>query len=119
MIKLYKTQRELVEAASMALKNRMYVSGWYLSSVYKHLREYPNVCVGDVIAIKFVNELPVAIAVTECRTIMAFCKREHRKNGFASECVNAIKNDTKGNYTAGLGVDGSFTFWRRCGIHAC
>lgn len=123
MIKVYNTPAGIAEAISLALKNRLYVSGWDLSSCLVQARAealWLKSCgsrrIQYVIALKFVDEVPVAIAFHDPNylpSMMSFCASKHRRNGFATECVTATKIK---KFTAAIGLTSSVRLWSKFSV---
>jgi hypothetical protein len=118
LIKLY-TGENLRDGANIALRARLYVSGWELSSVLQFCRQTlrPD---QYFIAIKFINGEPVALAYhTLFGDMQAFCKKSERRNGYASACVKAIMTHAEKTGHSfqerrihyGIGIVGSCSFW--------
>ena len=99
-------------AADIALKNRMYVSGWSLSGELKRIRDrfHANDC---KIALAWYGDIPLAVAVINDGSVQAFCRKAFRRNGLASRCVSAVKRTS---CTADLGIVGSSAFWTKHNI---
>lgn len=124
MIKIYKTPAEIIEACTLALKNRLYVSGWQLSRRLVEARRtaalekaYGRLFSNFKIALKFIHGVPVAISLHDPMyhpTVMAFCAVAHRRNGYAAGCVNALQLD--GKFTASIGLEHSRSLWKKFGI---
>lgn len=98
--------------ADIALKNRLYVSGWALSGVLKAIRDKPN---GHSICIAFVEGKPVSViakynADSDNGATMAFTRKSMRRKGIAS---NLIKNTRLKVGRVEEGVSGSCSFWRK------
>ena len=120
MIKVYNTPAGIAEAVSLALKNRLYVSGWQLSGCLVQARAealWLKSCgakrIQYMIALKFVDGIPVAIAFHDPNhlpSMMSFCAVKHRRNGFAYECVAATKIQ---KFTASIGLTSSANLWSR------
>ena len=120
MIRTYNTPAGIAEAVSLALKNRLYVSGWQLSGRLVQARAealWLKSCgakrIQYMIALKFVDGIPVAIAFHDPNhlpTMMSFCAVKHRRNGFASACVAATKIQ---KFTASIGLASSSSLWSK------
>jgi hypothetical protein len=95
--------------ADIALKNRLYVSGWELSKFLQKVRG--GVVDADVL-IAFNDDTPVSVVVVEKRRLyaQAFTRKSMRKRGIAKtlikECGAKIKS-------TGIGIDGSSVFWSK------
>lgn len=108
--KVYK-DKHLIEGAKLALKNRLYVSGWQLSCDLQHLVQGlgPN----NVLVIGFLDDIPISVALRHYRHLEAFCRKAHRGNGYASKCLSRID---KTNCMAGEGLKGTKKFWAVNGV---
>ena len=89
-------------AADVALKNRLYVSGWCLSGELINIRECDN---ADYrIALAYEDGVPVGVAVvTEDKNLQVFVRKAKRGHGYGRQLVNAVKS--KGCYGI-CGADG-------------
>lgn len=101
----------LAQGAKIALQHRLYVSGWQLSHTLQSLKTSQNT--QNRIVIGFLDDVPVAVAVLDYGTIHAFCRKQHRRNGYAGACVRALR--VSGG-RAGAGIDGSYEFWHKMGV---
>lgn len=117
--------KTIVEGADLALKNRLYVSGWALSDELKWARHEgmrldqwtsvnPDYHQRYKIALAFKDNVPVAVVLWTGHTMMAFCRAAERRNGYASACVKALNIQTA---RAWPGVErASIPFWKKNGI---
>lgn len=118
MIKLYE-RRTLIEGINLALKHRLYVSGWCLSGSLVYARdsvsENPSLGLNYSVALYFVNDVPVAICFREYSTLQSFCKKQERNKGYASACVKAVKKSflCPKDIRADYGIQGSLDFWHK------
>jgi hypothetical protein len=107
--------------AQLALSNRLYVSGWTLSNLYRDFVDgYRAEGSQIVIASHGSNPAtPVALALYYGRDhqVMAFTRQSFRRQGLAVECVKRLKNLPE-NVVAGEGIDGTLEFWQKAGIPA-
>jgi hypothetical protein len=101
----------LAQGAALALKHRLYVSGWQLSYILQILKTSQNS--QNRIVIGFLDDVPVAVAVLNHNNICAFCRKQHRRNGYAGACVRALRAH---NASAGTGIVGSANFWHKMGV---
>ena len=102
---------DVVEGAKLALKHRLYVSGWCLSGELKSMIRSPRI--SDGIALGLLDGVPVSIVLHDAHQYMAFCRKALRNNGYASQCFQKLNVTGK---SAGGGIDGSDHFWRKNGI---
>ena len=98
----------LKQGADIAIKHRLYISGWALSRTLQKLRT--TSCTHDRIAIGSLNDIPVAIAILYEGGAQAFCRKKHRRNGYAGACVRALRSRMM---VASIGIHGSEHFWSR------
>lgn len=123
MLKLYHGN-SLKEGCDLALTHRLYVEGslWLLQK-YLENSFLGNPRSNEMIALKFVGPNPVAIAMrTDPRPflymednelVMAFCHYQHRRKGYGSMCVKAVKRPF---VVAGAGGEGSREFWAKLNV---
>lgn len=100
----------LAAGAALALKHRLYISGWVMSGELISMRDDDN---GGVISLGFLDDEPVAIVVDDYYQLMAFCRKSLRGNGYASKCLAELNTDGR---VANEGIKGSIKFWRMNGI---
>jgi hypothetical protein len=96
--------------ADIALKARLYVSGWSLSETFKSIREGSDF---SDIAVGFLDNEPVCVTVVGSDDSAAFCRKALRRKGYATRCLQRL--NTKGT-VAGPGVAGSDRFWKKNGV---
>lgn len=121
MITTFKSPEEIAKACNIALKARLYVSGWRLSGCLVDARRFALVeksygirRSNYTIAIKFVDGVAAALAFNdpyEEPTVMAFCAEKHRRNGYAFECVKAL--NVRGEFTSEIGLTCSANLWSK------
>lgn len=103
--------------ADIALKNRLYVSGYMLSSVLIDIRSGVN---DGRVVIHFENDLPVGVAVTQpahsCYyETMIFVKKSMRKRGIGTKLLAQL-NASKIT-SVGIGCKASLNFWHKNGFN--
>jgi len=120
-IKLAQSEDEKIKFAKLALKNRLYVSGWCLS------KELINLCVSDNsldydVCMAFYGGFSVGISIIRKyewpipNSIMFFVKKSFRKNGIATNMLELMKTKKlkiKANYNCS--VDG-IKFFEKVGL---
>ena len=120
LIKLYSNET-LVEGINLALKHRLYISGWCLSKDLVWARKEPTP-LGHKdyfsLALYFKDDVPIALCFRKGRGLQAFCKKSERKKGYAAKCVQHMKKHIDGEASAVYGVEGSLTFWAKMGVEA-
>lgn len=100
------------ENADLALKHRLYVSGWCLSGTLKDIRSGKYEA---QVKLQKVAGVPVAVAVLKNNFIQVFVKKEHRNKGIGRKLISRFKcGDLRGGY----GVIGSLDFYEKCGVKA-
>lgn len=111
MFKIIKFEGEDSKPADIALKARLYVSGWTLS---KDLAEIRKGSVKALVALAYnPSGIPVGVSVREGNWISVFVRKSHRRKGAGTLLVKALKSDYN---RAGYGVVGSLSFWDKVGV---
>jgi hypothetical protein len=112
---------ELVkQGADIALKSRLYVSGWDLSDRLKQLRKGT---LKGTVALTYEDDKPVAVAVAydtfqgRLIALQAFCRKSERRRGYGTIAVDAAQRMQRNRNPAGkmywsTGIDGSRKFWQ-------
>lgn len=101
-------------AADIALKNRLYVSGWLLSRTLKHIRKY-NYCNSIILA--YEHGIPVGVALRNAHNspIQVFVKKSYRHKGIGTKLVKSLQKEL-GIVQAAYGIAGSGEFYKKVGI---
>ena len=112
MFKIIKYEGEAAaKVADVALKARLYVSGWQLSGDLVRIRK------GSVkaqVALAYdPSGDPVGVSVREGNWLNVFVRKSHRRNGVGTLLVEALKNE---HIRAGYGIVGSLSFWDKVGV---
>jgi hypothetical protein len=106
------------EGADIALKNKLFVSGWELSKTLTEIREKAARNLKEyTVALSYKDGIPVAVVIREGTFMQAFCRRSERRKGHASACARAIRQrhpDLEASLYAFTGVEGSYSFWKNC-----
>ena len=114
------TDDTLAQGADIALKHRLYVSGWSLSHILKAIRDpsssYSSLYSTSAIAIVAVKGTPVAVAVYRRDEINTFCRKSMRRCGYGSLAVTKIKETVKDKIRYFPGIKGSGSFYDNLGI---
>lgn len=97
------------EGAAIALKARLYVSGWCLSGQLCATKNEPHV--NDVVSITFVDGSPVSVLSIRHNTIMAFTRKSERSKGYGIRTFEALRLSRMPYYAEG--IDASYGFWRK------
>jgi hypothetical protein len=104
---VYQSQT-LRAGADLALRHRLYVSGWQLSQVLQSFRTRQNTT--DRLALGFCDDRPVAVAIYRDGTIQAFCRKSQRRQGYGGACVRALRAQSA---RAVVGIKGTDCFWQQ------
>jgi hypothetical protein len=106
------------EGADIALKAKLFVSGWELSKELQEIRKSAHLSLNEYsVAIAFNGEIPVTAVIRFGTTLQAFCKASERRKGNAQACVWKIKKahpELEPVFRAAEGVQGSTSFWNQC-----
>lgn len=97
------------EGATIALKARLYVSGWFLSGQLKGTKQYPSP--DDVVAITYVDDTPICVVSLRRNNVMAFTRKSERSKGYGIRTFEALKLAKMPYYDEG--IEGSHYFWRK------
>lgn len=100
------------EKASLALKHKLYVSGWELSHQLKSARKYPE---EYEIKLEYVDGTPVGVCLLyKCDgEISIFVKKAFRLQGIGRKLVDSFGDKIK---SASWGIHGSEYFFEKVGI---
>jgi GNAT superfamily N-acetyltransferase len=103
--------------ADIALKNRLYVSGYMLSGVLVKIRSGK---LDARVVIHVENDIPVGVAVTDFSHFsyygtMVFVRKSMRNRGIGSKLLEKL-NASK-NTRVGVGCTASSKFWRKNGFY--
>lgn len=100
---------EVSRGADIALKSRLYVSGWSLSCDLQRYRRDPIGYRHVKIVLAYDGDKPVGVVAAEVNgTVQAFVRKSYRRRGIASGMIRA--HGIKVVY-CGDGIDGSYKFW--------
>jgi GNAT superfamily N-acetyltransferase len=103
-------------AADIALKNRLYVSGWQLSYILKDIRSGHQHQIGSKVAIYYEDKEPVGVAViTKYCSVQVFVRQSERRKGIGSALVKALSGGQR--CYAQQGIHGSEQFWYKNGCY--
>lgn len=97
--------------AKIAVKHKLYVSGWDLSYRFKDIIRSKTPRKDIKLSLVYIDDTPVAVAYSSIRSAQAFCRKSERKKGYGSDAVKAIP-DINTNY-GGYGLIGSDIFWSK------
>ena len=106
--------------ADIALKNRLYVSGWCLSGSLRYARENPNNKLvllhydddGIPVGVLYASHYYSDITLQDYTNVQVFVRKSKRNRGIGKELVNKLKElspNTK--FTWDCGIKGSRMFW--------
>jgi hypothetical protein len=107
-VKLY-SDGKAHKGADLALKSRLYVSGWALSGELLSIREAKRK--DDRVAVLIKDKAPVAVAILSGRSVQAFVRKQERRNGYGRMVVKELSPPD--NAWTGTGIDGSDSFWNK------
>lgn len=110
--------------ADIALKNRLYVSGWMLSS---HLKAIRDGRLNSIVKLHYEDGKPFAVITankpyegfdskildTNTTNLEIFVKKIYRNKGIGRKLVSELGNSL--NFGS-LGIDGSQQFWEKVGV---
>lgn len=109
--------------ASIALRNRLYVSGWELSYTFQRIIKFSGIT-GTATCIVYNNNIPIAITVI-CKytgNISSFTRKAERNKGFGKLAIQtllqAIEPDWLDMPVVGhnMGSIGCDKFFKKCGL---
>lgn len=120
--KLAQSEDEKLKFTNLALKYRLYNSGWCLSKELVNLRISDNSLDYEV-CLAFYDNIPVGIILfckfsftwDERNHCMFFVKKSFRKNGIATKMLDIMrtkKNNIRGSAT----IAGSIKFFKKVGV---
>ncbi len=111
IVKKFSSAEEVSKGCDIALKNRLYVSGWALSSHLKSLRKGRK---QGELSIVFSEETPVAVALLSGKDIQVFCKKSERRKGYGTMAITALlENYSKEHLFINDGIEGSYRFFEK------
>ena len=109
---LYK-EETLKEGCSIVLRNRLYVSGWRMSSNLKHARKSG---VGEV-SIVYKDGTPVACACSDNYGFVGtFCRKSERRKGYGSLAISHLDQYKEGKLKGSYGIEASEAFYKSVGV---
>ena len=105
-IKLYDNGNAHI-GADIALKSRLYVSGWNLSGELGKIRAERKT--DNKVALLFKGNVCIAVAVLRRDFVQAFVRKQERRNGYGRMVVEKLGVSKSVDH--GEGIDGSWKFW--------
>ena len=109
---LYK-EETLKEGCDIALHNRLYVSGWNLSSDLQRARQSGT---GEV-SIVYKDDIPIAYAyVDKCGYVGTFCRKSERRKGYGSLAISHLDQYKEGKLKGSYGIEASEAFYKSVGV---
>jgi len=83
----------LLTAAKIALKHRLYVSGWFLGeTIRKIVKDNPEWCKNYKMALYYYNKTPVGVCLrTNNKLLMVFVRKSYRNKGIGRKLVKCMK----------------------------
>lgn len=112
-----------VYIAGVALRNRLYVSGWELSYTFQRIIKFSGMT-GTATCIAYKNNIPIAITVI-CKytgNISSFTRKSERNKGFGKLTIQtllqAMEKDWLDMPVVGhnMGTRGCDKFFEKCGL---
>ena len=115
LIKKY-TGEDVVIAAKLALKHRLYVNGWCLSHTLVGIKDG---CIKASVCLAYDDKgEPVGVSVLEgVKWLSVFVRKSHRRKGLGSELIKRMGVSCQ-KCSAGEGVEGSRVFWEKLGVES-
>lgn len=106
--------KDMQFAAALALKNRLYVSGWDLSHALKAVRRGEYIFC-NAISILFDDSVPVGVAISQYKShdLMVFVRKSKRRKGYGSLLANSVKTSDS---TMQGGMKHSYLFFDAIGV---
>ncbi len=114
-IEVAKSVSDEKRLAALALKNRLYVSGWMLSGWLQKIKNGHQSAVPRDIAVGYLDDVPVVVVTRERRRgfTATFVRKENRLQGFGSKVVRELYKQLPMNkFLYGWGIEGSCSFYR-------
>lgn len=109
---LYK-EETLKEGCDIALRNRLYVSGWDLSSDLKRARQSGT---GEV-SIVYKDDIPIACAYADkYGHVCTFCRKSERRKGYGSLAISHLDQYKEGKLKGSYGIEASEAFYKSVGV---
>lgn len=110
--------------ADIAIRNKLFMPGWVLSSTLKSIRNnWDNYYVNCVVNLHYEDEKPVGVVVMrmpvdksipECNgfkpEVQIFVKKQYRRKGIGTKLISSL-NKKQINWE--LGIEGSLNFWHK------
>ena len=111
------TTETIIEMASLALKSRLYVSGWDMSYFLKRARDLQSFRDKSIVVIAFSTETntPVGAAIVCKQDIGVFVRKSERNKGIGKELVNAVTKavGSETEIVVATGIKGSGEFFKK------
>jgi len=129
-IAVYRGKNKVRQAAQIAAENGLRVPGWALERIYEDIQNYDDFAKRSKIALVY-DDAGRAIAMASVcptpryvgyklkeddRLVSAFVREDYRGQGIGREVVKALSHTTIKKSGAGIGCDGSETFWSKVGV---
>ena len=104
--------------ASIAIKNRFFVSEWFMEDIFKTwIENKKSILPNDRITIAFINNRPVGTGIYHSKTnhVMIYVDGSHRRQGIGTKLCNYSTLHLTDNAVPSyrIGVIGSREFWNR------
>lgn len=120
----YSFDEGAVKIAKIALRNKLYVSGWELSYEFQRIITYCGQN-GKAICLVYKDDIPVAVTII-CKytgNISSFTRKKERLQGFGKLAIHTLIQNTPENWTNyvikghNMGSYGCDVFFEKCGLY--
>lgn len=111
---------ETIVNSDIALKNRLYVSGWLLSGALVNARDDPT---NKLVLLHYIDDVPVGVIYARyvnsvnsvnLVNVQVFVRKSKRNLGIGSALVNNVKElSPNAKFTWNCGTIGSRYFWSK------
>lgn len=107
-----KTQQDLEQLARLAIKHRLYVSGWSMRGDYKQIVEGTSMEEENIqLALALFNDLPVGCVLIREDCVQCFVRKKYRLRGVGSALMHGLQKPN--GWWTGDGILGSDIFWSK------
>lgn len=108
LYKIYSGERTKI-GADLALKNRLYVSGWELS---RTLQDFRNGHERGIVILAFKADKPIAVLTgEELGFVMLFVRKAERRQGIGTQLFTLAANHFNTSINHDWGIHGSIDFF--------
>lgn len=104
--------------SNIALKYKLYVSGWLLSHELQYIRDNPK---NNIVLLSYKNNEPVGVILLNSKNqIMIFVRKQYRNCGIGSKLMNRLFNkisdDRKRKIFAEVGIESSKLLFKKFNV---